>query len=76
MTDEYDRLLEELLNGDHRALARVITKIENRSPGYRDLVSDLHAHTGGADVVGITGSPGLASRRSSTSSQRPIATAD
>jgi len=58
MTDEYDRLLEELLNGDHRALARVITKIENRSPGYRDLVSDLHAHTGGADVVGITGSPG------------------
>ena len=51
-------LIEELLAGKHRALARVISKIENRSPGYRDLVSRLHAHTGDADVIGITGSPG------------------
>jgi len=36
----------------------VITKIENRSPGYRDIVSRLHAHTGHADVIGVTGSPG------------------
>ena len=54
MTD----LLEELLAGKHRALARVITKIENRQPGYRDLVSALHGHTGDADVIGVTGSPG------------------
>ncbi|MEF8842182.1 MAG: methylmalonyl Co-A mutase-associated GTPase MeaB [Haloarculaceae archaeon] len=51
-------LIEDLLAGKHRALARVISKIENRSPGYRDLVSRLHTHTGDADVVGITGSPG------------------
>ncbi|RDI71143.1 methylmalonyl Co-A mutase-associated GTPase MeaB [Halopelagius longus] len=51
-------LVDELLDGKHRALARAITKIENRSPGYRGLVSSLHAHTGGADVIGITGSPG------------------
>ncbi len=51
-------LIEELLDGKHRALARVITKIENRSSGYRDLVSALHSHTGDADVIGITGSPG------------------
>jgi LAO/AO transport system kinase len=51
-------LVEDLLEGKHRALARVITKIENRSPGYRDVVSALHEHTGHADVVGITGSPG------------------
>ncbi|WP_423751234.1 methylmalonyl Co-A mutase-associated GTPase MeaB [Salinirarus marinus] len=51
-------LVDELLAGEHRALARVITKIENRSPGYRDLVSRLHAHTGGAEVIGVTGSPG------------------
>ncbi|WP_255150342.1 methylmalonyl Co-A mutase-associated GTPase MeaB [Halorarius halobius] len=51
-------LVEDLLAGKHRALARVITKIENRSPGYRDLVSDLHQHTGDADIIGITGSPG------------------
>jgi len=51
-------LIEELLDGKHRALARVITKIENRRPGYRDLVSQLHQHTGNASVVGVTGSPG------------------
>jgi LAO/AO transport system kinase len=53
-----DTLIDELLAGKHRALARVITKIENRSPGYRDLVSQLHEHTGNAEVIGITGSPG------------------
>ena len=56
-TDE-PAIVEELLGGKHRALARTITKIENRSPGYREVVSALYPHTGGADVVGITGSPG------------------
>ena len=57
MSDD-ETLIEELLAGKHRALARVITKIEDRSPGYRELVSSLHAHTGNAEVIGITGSPG------------------
>ena len=51
-------LVEELLAGKHSALARVITKIENRSPGYREIVSALHEHTGHAEVIGVTGSPG------------------
>jgi len=51
-------LVEELLDGKHSALARVITKIENRSPGYREIVSALHEHTGHAEVIGVTGSPG------------------
>jgi len=51
-------LVERLLAGDHRALARTISKIEDRSPGYRDLVRHLHAHTGRARVVGVTGAPG------------------
>jgi LAO/AO transport system kinase len=51
-------LLEDLLAGEHRALARAISKIENHEPGYRDLVAALHEHTGQADVIGITGSPG------------------
>ena len=56
-TDQPD-VVSELLAGKHRALARAITKIENRAPGYRDVVSALYPHTGGADVIGITGSPG------------------
>ncbi|WP_222920375.1 methylmalonyl Co-A mutase-associated GTPase MeaB [Natrinema sp. SYSU A 869] len=58
MDPDDESLLEALLAGEHRALARVISKIENRSQGYRDLVSALYAHTGNADVIGITGSPG------------------
>src|SRR6056297_2531533 len=51
-------LVDDLLDGSHRALARVITKIENRAAGHRAIVAALHEHTGGADVIGITGSPG------------------
>ncbi|WP_277540919.1 methylmalonyl Co-A mutase-associated GTPase MeaB [Haloarcula laminariae] len=51
-------LVEDLLAGRHSALARVITKIENRAPGYREVVSRLHDHTGDAEVIGVTGSPG------------------
>ena len=53
-----EELVEGILAGEHRALARAITTIENRAEGYRELVSALHAHAGSADVIGITGSPG------------------
>jgi LAO/AO transport system kinase len=53
-----EALVDALLDGDHRALARAITNIENRTQGYRDLVAALHEHTGNADVIGVTGSPG------------------
>ncbi len=55
---EIEELVSELLDGKHRALAKAITYIENNRPGYRKLVSELHQHTGNADVIGITGSPG------------------
>jgi LAO/AO transport system kinase len=51
-------LVAGVLDGEHRALARTITIIENREPGYRDLVAALHGHTGDAEVIGVTGSPG------------------
>ena len=58
MTLSTQELLDGILDGKHRALARAITKIENRQDGYRDIVSGLYEHTGSADVIGITGSPG------------------
>ncbi|PHQ38268.1 methylmalonyl Co-A mutase-associated GTPase MeaB [Halorubrum persicum] len=58
LSDGDAELVEELLAGSHRALARVITRIENRAGGYRGIVAALHEHTGGADVIGITGAPG------------------
>jgi LAO/AO transport system kinase len=56
--DDRPELVERLLAGEHRALARSITRIENRSPGYRELVSALYPHAGDARVIGVTGSPG------------------
>lgn len=54
MTD----LVEGVLDGDQRSLARTISKVEDREPGHRDLVSALYRHGGDADVLGVTGPPG------------------
>jgi LAO/AO transport system kinase len=51
-------LLDDLLAGDQRALARVLTTIEDRTAGARDLLAALHRHADTTPVVGITGSPG------------------
>lgn len=69
-------LTADLLDSKHRALARVITKIEHRELGYRELVSELHIHTDDADVIGITGSPGAGTSTSSTNLPRPIESRD
>lgn len=53
-----NELIERVLNGDRRALARMITLIENHDPASREYLAQLHPHTGRAHIVGITGSPG------------------
>ena len=51
-------LLQPLLEGRPRAVARAITWMENGHPGARDLMALVWPHLGRATVVGITGSPG------------------
>ena len=56
--DDVSVLVRSLLGGDRRALARLITLVENR-PRLRDRIMSLvYPYTGNAYVVGITGSPG------------------
>lgn len=50
-------LLERLLKGDTRALARCISLVENEAPGYEQLLESLPAN-GHTRVTGITGPPG------------------
>lgn len=46
--------------GDRRALARALTIVEDGAEDrLRPLAAALHPHTGGAALVGITGSPGV-----------------
>jgi LAO/AO transport system kinase len=51
-------LLQRFRDGDIRALSRLISHVENRSKGYRDLLGELYKHTGRAVRIGITGPPG------------------
>jgi LAO/AO transport system kinase len=53
-----DRLADGMLDGDRRALARLITRVENREPGVPELMARIHARTGRAYTVGVTGPPG------------------
>ena len=50
--------IEPLRSGDVRTLARAISTVENRTPGWSDLLKALFPHTGKARVIGLTGPPG------------------
>ena len=58
MTPDFQPLIQRLRNGDARALARTISTVENRSPGWRELLKALFPHTGHAQILGLTGPPG------------------
>jgi LAO/AO transport system kinase len=51
-------LISRLRAGDTRALARAISTVENRAPGWSDLLKALFPHSGRARVIGLTGAPG------------------
>ncbi|MEW6187658.1 MAG: methylmalonyl Co-A mutase-associated GTPase MeaB [Thermodesulfobacteriota bacterium] len=49
----------KILDGDLRAVARLIRDIDDGLPEARQILKDLYPHTGRAYVIGITGSPGV-----------------
>lgn len=51
-------IVERLLAGDRRALARMVTLIENEIPQAQNYLAELHKHAGKAHIVGVTGAPG------------------
>ncbi len=51
-------LISTLRSGDARALARAISTVENRAPGWSDLLKALFPHSGKACILGMTGAPG------------------
>jgi len=50
--------INQLRSGDVRALARAISIVENRAPGWSELLKALFQHSGKARVLGLTGPPG------------------
>ncbi len=58
MNDDTQAWTEKLRAGDPRALARAISAVENRSPGWSELLKALFPHSGRARIIGLTGAPG------------------
>lgn len=50
-------LLQEIYKGDHKALARVITIVENETEGFEEILFALNP-SDATPVIGITGPPG------------------
>ncbi|MGH3197539.1 MAG: methylmalonyl Co-A mutase-associated GTPase MeaB [Streptosporangiaceae bacterium] len=51
--------LDKARAGDVRALARLISLVEDESPQVRSVIKDLLPGTGGARIIGLTGAPGV-----------------
>jgi LAO/AO transport system kinase len=58
-TSEPETLVSAADGGDPRALARLISMVENASPQLRDVLRLIAPRTGRARVIGLTGAPGV-----------------
>jgi len=58
-TASVPELVERARSGDARAVARLISLVEDASPLLREVMAGLAPYTGHAQIVGITGSPGV-----------------
>jgi LAO/AO transport system kinase len=56
---DLDGLVAGALGGTPRAVARLISLVEDGSPRLREIAAALAPHAGRARVVGLTGSPGV-----------------
>jgi LAO/AO transport system kinase len=52
-------LADQARAGDARALARLLSLVENEAPRVRSVMKDLVAGTGKARIIGLTGAPGV-----------------
>lgn len=52
-------LVRSAREGSPRAVARLISLVEDAHPALREVMAALAPHTGHAHVIGITGSPGV-----------------
>ncbi|WP_226961768.1 MULTISPECIES: methylmalonyl Co-A mutase-associated GTPase MeaB [Streptomyces] len=58
-SDEVRELVARARSGQARAVARLISMVENESDQLRAVMAALAPHTGNARVIGLTGSPGV-----------------
>src|SRR4030066_2377290 len=52
-------VLEQFWKGDQKALATLISHVENQAEDYQKVLSSIYSKTGRAYKIGITGPPGV-----------------
>jgi LAO/AO transport system kinase len=52
-------LIDRARDGDPRAVARLISLVEDESPALREVMAALAPYAGRAAILGVTGSPGV-----------------
>ncbi len=52
-------MAKKVIAGDVRNVARLIRDIDDGMPGVREILKELYPYTGKANVIGITGAPGV-----------------
>ena len=57
-SDTAKQLVTNMLAGDRRSLARIITIVENRGDDVSEILAQVHPHMKTVPVIGITGPPG------------------
>jgi LAO/AO transport system ATPase len=65
-------LVEGARAGEARSVARLISLVEDASPALRKVAAALAPHTGHAQVLGLTGSPGVGKSTSTTALVRGL----
>ena len=58
----HEQLVAGVLAGDHRAIARAISLVENREPAALAVVREIYQHTGAALLSVSPGRPASGSR--------------
>jgi LAO/AO transport system ATPase len=65
-TADVPALVAGAREGDARSVARLISLVEDASPALREVAAALSPHTGHAQVIGLTGSPGVGKSTTTT----------
>lgn len=61
-----DKLVRSARDGSPRAVARLISLVENADDALREAMAALAPHTGNAWMIGLTGSPGVGKSTTTT----------
>ncbi len=70
--DSVTDLVARARAGEARAVARLISLVEEESPALREVTAALAPHTGRARVVGLTGAPGVGKSTSTNALVRAL----